>query len=269
MQSVVAFDLRHIKAARQRSATLWQLVLAYDTNRWGPVMQVSDIMSTPAITVCASAPLSEALPLMLQHRVSGLLVTDSIGQLVGVLSEGDLLRRIELGTEFGKEPWWTRLFTAQSPAEVYRRAYGRKVSDLMTRHIVSVETTDTLADAARMMQNFKVKRLPVLQDGRLAGVLCRSDFVKALNEYLTRTPGDGSVSDDDVAERIRTEIARQKWSTNCGVRVAAISGRVKLTGVVATEDQREAAVVAAENVIGVLAVEDEIEVMSCVPVYGM
>lgn len=232
-------------------------------------MLVRDAMSKPAITVQSSAPLSDVISLMVSNKLSGVPVTEASGRLSGVLSEGDLLRRSELGTGTENGNWWTQLFTSHSSAEIYRRANGRKVSDVMTANAVTIESTDTLADATRLMAKFKVKRLPVMEDRVLVGMLSRADFVKALRPYLALPYEESAISDGEIKKRILAEIRHQKWSMNCGFTVAADAGKITLTGMVPSDDQREAIRVAAENVNGVMSVDDQIEVIQPVPIHGI
>jgi CBS domain-containing protein len=232
-------------------------------------MRVADVMSKPAISVAKDDLLSDVIPNMVRNHISGLPVVDGNGALVGILSEGDLLRRIELGTSQSNEGFWTRLFTAPSDAVRYRRVNGHRVRDVMTDNVVTVEATDTLADAARLMQQFKVKRLPVMSEGALVGMLSRADFVKALGRFLAPTYDDTTVSDDEIISKIRQEIDNQQWSGNCTVRLSCRNGEVTVSGCAPTENQRKAIVVAAEATDGVRSVINEIAVYEPLPVVGM
>lgn len=232
-------------------------------------MRVADIMSKPAISVAKDDLLSDVIPTMVNRHISGLPVVDGDGAVVGVLSEGDLLRRIELGSSQSGEGFWTRLFTAAPDAVRYRRVNGRRVRDVMTEKVVTIEASDTLADAARLMQQLKVKRLPVMSDGVLVGMLSRADFVKALGRFLAPTYDDTIVSDDEIICKIRQEIDHQQWSGNCAVRLSCRNGEVTVSGYAPTENQRKAIVVAAEASDGVRAVIDEITVYEPLPIVGM
>lgn len=224
-------------------------------------MLVKDVMTSPAITVDATAELSDVVPFMLEKRLSGVPVIDDVGRLVGVLSEGDLLRRIEIGTHSVKDRWWLRLFATHTPAEIYRRTHGRKVSDVMTHTPITIEAHDTLADAARLMQNMKIKRLPVLQDNALVGILSRADFMKALSRCLAPAHKKPDMLDAEIRDTIISEINQQPWAADCAISVDSHGGQVTITGVTPTDDQRLAILVAAEGIVGVRQVSDRIGVM--------
>lgn len=231
-------------------------------------MLVKDLMSSPAITVESTDLLSDVIPMLVRTKMSGVPVLDASGALIGILSEGDLLRRVELGTGIVKDHWWTRLFTSDSPAEHYRRAHGRKVSDVMSTDVVTIDAGETLAEAARLMKRFGVKRLPVVSEGRVVGMLTRADFLKALAQYMAPAYEEQAVSDDELRERIEAEIAHQKWAVDCTIHVAIDNGNAVLTGSVDSDEKRKAIVVAAENVYGVRSVEDKIEVVQPAVIYG-
>lgn len=222
-------------------------------------MRVKDVMTTPAIVVPQGAPLAQALDLMIDHKLSGLAVVDEAGQLCGVLSESDMLRRVELGTT-RKSRWWSRLFSDPAGAEAYRLAAGRKVCDLMTMSPITVDDTATLDEAAAQMEEYRVKRLPVLHDGDLVGMISRADFVKALRSYVRPAYEEQATSDEEIKTRILNEFRTQPWAADCFLDVSVSNGRVTLEGACARDGQRRAARVLAENVVGVQSVEGEIEV---------
>lgn len=227
-------------------------------------MRVKDVMTTPAVVVSRGAPLAQALDLMIDHKLSGLAVVDEAGQLCGVLSESDMLRRIELGTT-RKSRWWSRLFSSPDGADAYRVAAGRKVLDLMSPSPITVEDSALLNEAAALMEEYRVKRLPVLHDGDLVGMISRADFVKALRTYVRPAYEEPATSDDEIRTRILSELRAQSWTADSSFDVSVSNGHVTLGGRCASDSQRRAARVVAENVIGVQSVEGEIEVLDPVP----
>jgi CBS domain-containing protein len=204
---------------------------------------------------------------MVREKLSGIAVLDAAGALVGVLSEGDLLRRSELGTT-GTRAFWTRLFSGKSEAIAYRHDHGRRVRDVMSEGAVTIEATDTLADAARLMETHSIKRLPVLSGNQLVGMLTRSDFVKALGRFLTPAYEEPPVSDDEINAKIRGELDRHVWSAGAEIDITSENGVVTLRGFCVSEQQRRAILVAAEIVEGVSRVEDQLEVRDSVPLLG-
>ena len=226
-------------------------------------------MTSPVISVSSQASLFEAVNLLVVHRLSGLPVLDETGQLCGVISEGDLLRRIELGTVHRPDHWWSKLFSSYSTVEAYRMANGRKVSDVMSHSPITIGDDATLADAARVMEKHGIKRTPVVRDGKLVGMLTRADFVKVLYQFFASAHEGGAVSDSEIEKKIRAEIDAQPWSVTCALTLTVENGRVTLTGMVPSGGHGEAIRVAAENVPGVQAVEQKLEVVPPVVLSGL
>ena len=232
-------------------------------------MLVKDAMTSPVISVSSHAALSEAVNLLVTHRLSGLPVLDESGKLCGLISEGDLLRRIELGTAHRADNWWSKLFSSYSTVEAYRMTNGRKVSDVMSNLPITIDENATLADAARVMEKHGIKRTPVVRDGKLVGMLTRADFVKVLHRLAASAQQGSAVSDRDIEDKIRAEIDAQPWSANCALTIAAENGHVTLTGMVPSGGHGEAIRIAAENVPGVLAVEQELEIVPPIVLSGL
>lgn len=232
-------------------------------------MFVKDAMSKPAITVAAEAPLSDAIALLVGYKMSGLPVVDASGELCGVLSEGDLLRRIEMGTASRPKHWWSSVFSRHSAVDAYRMTEGRRVSDVMSGPAITVGDDDSLSTAAALMEKFGIKRMPVVHDGRIVGMLTRGDFVKVLRTFLAPAYEEPAVSDAEIEDRFRAEVGRQKWATDCSVHIGVANGHATLTGTVHSDEQREALRVAAENVVGVQAVINDLEVVYAAVVPGL
>lgn len=220
-------------------------------------MLVENVMTSPVISISPSTTIAEAARLMLSHRISGLPVVSEDGALIGMVSEGDFLRRGELGTE-QKRSWWLELFSSQGQAaEDYVRAHGRKVGEVMTKGVFTTNREASLEEVVELMSRHGIKRLPVVENGKLLGIVSRSDLLRALARAL---PGDDSVVSDDerIREAVTAEITRQSWGSGGLVRVSVRDGVVELTGTIFDESTRAAARVAAENVPGVKAVNDQI-----------
>ncbi|WP_029075281.1 CBS domain-containing protein [Kaistia adipata] len=219
-------------------------------------MQVNAIMTAPVISVDPSMPIRDAARLMLAHGISGLpVVSKQGGGLVGMVSEGDFLRRPELGTEPTRSWWLEWLSTEGSAADDYVHVHGRTVDDVMTRDVVTVRADATLDDVVGLMIKHRVKRLPVVEDGRLVGIIARSDLLRALLSSLSSEPGE--VSDDDrIRADLEAELAKQTWGGL--VRVSVSGGVVELRGAIFDDRVRAATRVAAENIAGVKSVKDEL-----------
>ncbi len=222
-------------------------------------MNAADIMAQPVISVTPETAVAEAARLMLDHRISGLPVLDRSGTLVGIISEGDLLRRAETGTTRHR-PRWLEFFSVPGRlAQDYARAHARKVADLMTRSVVSIGPDAPLQEIVRVMERRRVKRLPVIEPGidpginagRLVGIVTRADLMRAFVESLPPPTRAVLVPDAEIRERIKDEIAKQPWARRASIEVHVMRGDVELRGTVTEERARAALQIIAENVAGV------------------
>jgi CBS domain-containing protein len=226
-------------------------------------MLVNNVMTTPVIGVDPTASIADAARLMLGHKISGLPVMTATGELVGMVSEGDFLRRAELGTESHLSGLRRFLESSGRQADNYVHTHGRKVREVMTTQVHTVSPDAALEDAVeRMLQNH-VKRLPVVQGGKIVGIVSRSDVMRALLDALPSAKA--SEADNRICEAIERELAAQTWGGS--IRVAVRGGVATLSGAIFEERARAAALVAAENVEGVKSVIDE--VMWIEPMSGM
>lgn len=233
-------------------------------------MKAADLMTREIVTVGPETPLADAIRLMLEHRVSGLPVVDGAGQLVGLLTEGDLLHRAETGTDAVRLGWLQALLARGRMAERYVHTHGRRVRDAMTRDVLTVGEASPLDDVIRVMESRRVRRVPVVEGGRLVGIVSRSDLVRALGALLERPAGPDK-DDDAIRDSILAEMARHCWAPGQNVEVAVKGGVVELTGMIFDERMRGAMRVIAEAVPGVKAVRDELELVdpNLTGVYGV
>lgn len=218
-------------------------------------MLAREVMTPKVISVEADAPIMQAVHLMLQNRISGLPVVGPKGELVGMVTEGDFLRRGEIGTRRRRSRWLEFMIGPGRLAEEYVRASGRKVDDVMTRNPVTITEDTPLDQAVDLMERHRIKRLPVMRDGRLVGMVTRANLMHALVSLATQPkapPGD----DAAIREQILAECERQSWTPMSNVVVR--NGVVELWGVITDERERQARIVAAENVPGVKAVHDHL-----------
>jgi CBS domain-containing protein len=220
-------------------------------------MLVANIMTTPVISVEPSASIREAAALMLAHRISGLPVVKRDGTLIGMVTEGDFLRRGELGTE-RKRSWWLEIFVSPGKiADEYVHTHGRKVEEVMSDDVVTTYLNAPLEEVVETMNRHRVKRLPVVENGKVVGIVARSDLLRALAR--TQPSNDPvAVSDERIRTDIEAELAKQSWSGHGSIHVNVKNGAIELSGVIFDERERRAAYVAAENVAGVKSVSDEI-----------
>jgi CBS domain-containing protein len=220
-------------------------------------MQVSDIMTQPVISVTPQTAIAEAARLMLQHRISGLPVVDPKDAVVGIVTESDLLRRVETGTQRRRSHWLEFLISPGRLARDYADANARGVGEVMSPNVVSVAPQDSPADVVQLMERHHVKRLPVIEAGRLVGIVSRANLVRALLHNLPQ-PAARPIGDAEIRERILAEIARQPWGPRASVDVSVEAGVVELHGSITDERLRTALKVLAENTPGVTAVRDRL-----------
>lgn len=219
-------------------------------------MQVSSIMTKQVVGVPPTATIAEAANLMIAHRISGLPVIDADNRLVGIVSEGDFVRRSELGTE-RKRAWWLEfLLSPGKAADEYTRANGRRVSEIMATDIASVSPDDPVDKAVRVMTSRHVKRLPVVTGDTLVGILTRSDLLRATLGVLSKESAATPEGDAAIRSAILAEIARQPWGGGKTIDVTVKDGVVEMSGSIFDERERSAARVAAENVPGVKEVKE-------------
>ena len=228
-------------------------------------MIAADLMSRSVVSVGPDAPLVQAVRAMTERRISGLPVVDAKGRLVGMLTEGDLLRRVETATDDAAPGWFERFVAAGRLAEDYVRSHGRRVAEVMTPEVVSVEETTALAEVVRLMRQHRVRRLPVLRDGALVGIISRAGLVRRIDAAL----GGPAVTADDASIRgaILDGLARAPWSSRNPITVTVEHGTVRLDGCLFDLRERDAIGVLAENVPGVTRVENR---LACVePISGV
>jgi len=220
-------------------------------------MNAADVMTLNILSVMPDATIAEAIRLMLDNRISGLPVIDEAGRLVGILTEGDLLRRGETGTERHRPRWLEILMGPGRLAEEYVRTHGRKIGEVMTRDPVSVTPDTPLKEIVELMERRRIKRVPVLDGDVPVGILSRADLIRGLAGALEEKPVSAA-SDEEIRERILAELARAAWVPRDGIAITVENGVVDFNGVILDEKERDALRVAAENVPGVRAVEDHL-----------
>jgi len=217
-------------------------------------------MTHEPITVTPDTTIAEAARLMLEHRVSGLPVTDGKGTLLGMITEGDLLRRAETGTERHRPRWLELLLGPGRLAHEYVDAHARKIADVMTVEVVTVSPREPLKGVVELMEKHQVKRLPVIARGHLVGIVSRADLVRALVRGFAQEAlsAEGRQSDEKIRDAILATFNKEPWASRVSVDVTVENGSVHLHGTVTEDRERTAVSVAAENVPGVKAVHNHV-----------
>jgi CBS domain-containing protein len=222
-----------------------------------PAMQVKDVMTSPVISVEPDASIWQAVRIMLQRRISGLPVIDKHGRLVGMVSEGDFLRRAETGTQRRRPNWLEFLMGPGRLADEYTRSHGRKIQDIMTPDPVTVTEKTLLDEVVRTMEQRRIKRLPVVRGNEVVGIVSRANLMHAL-AGIARELVPSTATDEAIRAQLLTELAKEPWAPVALIDVVVRNGVVELWGTITEERQRQALIAAAENVPGVKAVHDRL-----------
>jgi CBS domain-containing protein len=218
-------------------------------------MQVKDVMTRNVISVQNDDQVVKAARLMLQNRISGLPVLDKNGELVGIVTEGDFLRRSEIGTQRRRPKWLEFIVGPGKLAQDYVHASGRKVEEIMTPDPCVVGEDVALEHVVELMERRRIKRLPVVRDGRLAGIVSRANLMHALASLASEAqPPAGP--DWAIRNQILTALANQRWAPN--VNVVVKNGVAEVWGCITDDRERQGIIVAIENVPGVKQVHDHL-----------
>lgn len=220
-------------------------------------MSAKDIMTTPVISVGPEAPVSEVAALLAEHRISGVPVLER-GRIVGVVNEMDLVHRQEIGTEEAPVPGplWLRLFRADKAPSCYVKSHAIRAKDVMTREAVSVAEGTTLSQVAALFDSLRIRRVVVVRDRKVIGIITRANLVQALAASTCGPRREHEKSDDAIRSELLAELSRQSWWHPEWSGVTVIDGVVQFRGVIDHQEEKRAARVAAENVPGVRGVED-------------
>src|ERR1700738_948750 len=226
------------------------------SNPWRPLMRAHQIMTRPVITVTPETPIVEAANTMLRRHVSGLPVVDATGKLVGIISEGDFIRRSEIGTQRKRGRFLKFILGPGGQATDFVHEHGGKVGEIMTPEPLTITEDGDLEEIVELMEKNNVKRLPVTRGDRIVGIVSRANLLQAVAS-LARPIPDPHAADHHIRTRIINALEKKDWCP-FGLSVIVRDGIVHLSGVITEERSRQAAVVAAENVTGVKKVHDHL-----------
>ncbi|WP_339635934.1 CBS domain-containing protein [uncultured Sneathiella sp.] len=221
-------------------------------------MQVKDIMTTTVATVQPDTGIQEIAKLLLERRISAAPVVDANGQILGIVSEGDLMRRSETGTD--RHPsWWLSLVASPEERAInYIKSHGGHARDIMTSDLISVNEDASLEEVAKTLEKHRIKRLPVLRNGKLIGIVSRADLLRGLIAF--RAGRSSSTDDEAIRAAVEAELSEADIRREF-VSVVVSGGIVHLWGAVESDAEKRAASIAAERVSGVTDVQDEIGIL--------
>jgi CBS domain-containing protein len=229
-------------------------------------MRAMDVMTTNVLTATPDTQVGKLAALMVDRHVSAVPIVEGDMRLVGIVSEGDLMRRPELGTE-RRSSWWLKLFAdSERLAQDFVKAHGATAADLMTRKVVSVADDVPLDRIASLLEEHHIKRVPVLREGRLVGIVSRADLIRCLASHgEAALPPPPSLDDATLKSGIERAIAGQPWGQGHVISVIVTGGVAHLWGLVPSDAERRAARIAAEEVAGAGKVENHIGLMPMLP----
>jgi CBS domain-containing protein len=213
-------------------------------------------MTRSVTTVTPDTTILEAANIMLQRHISGLPVVDSAGALVGIISEGDFIRRSEINTGRKRSGFMKFILGAGREAADFVHEHAKKVSEIMTPEPLTISEDDDLEQIVELMEKNNIKRLPVTRGNKLVGIVTRSNLLQAVAS-LARDIPDPTADDDHIRNRIINTLEKNDWCP-WGLNVVVRDGIVHLSGVITEERSRQAAIVAAENIAGVKKVHDHL-----------
>jgi CBS domain-containing protein len=219
-------------------------------------MKARDVMVSPVITVKLSASVREVAETLLKHRISAVPVVDDQGKLVGIVSEGDLMHRSESDTERRRSWWLLGLTRDEVLANEYVKSRGRRVADVMTRDVITTEPGTPLHAVAALLEKNAVKRVPVVENGALVGIVSRANLVQAVAS--ARKALDIPLSDNAIRDRLLAHLNQQAWVHTSMLNVTVTDGVVDIWGCTDSDAERKATRVAAETAQGVNGVNDNL-----------
>ena len=220
-------------------------------------MNAADVMVTKVITVGPDARVQDVAHIFLTNRISAVPVVGSDGKILGIVSEGDLMRRAEAGTG-RRRSWWLALLTGTDAlAAEYVKEHSRMVADVMTRDVITAAPETPLRDIADILEKKGIKRVPIVKDGRIVGIVSRANLLQALASLRKQIEG-GAPNDAKVREAVLERLKAAPWSRPSLINVIVQDGTVELWGIVETPTQKKAVRVAAEDTPGVRAVNDNL-----------
>lgn len=219
-------------------------------------MKAKHVMVSPVKTGTANMTVREVATVLTDNHFSALPIVDAEGKLIGIVSEGDLIRRAEIGTQKRRSWWLSLLVSNVQLAEEYAQAHAKTVKDMMTREVVCVEPETDLSDIAHLFERYRIKRVPVMENGKLVGIVTRGNLVQAIATAPIKE--HKPLGDEEIRDKVQKRLEAQPWANALMVNVTVSDGVVNLWGIVRTEAERNAVRVAVEGISGVKGVKDNV-----------
>ncbi len=222
------------------------------------MMHAKDVMTTKLVTVGLDAAVEDIAKLFVERKISGVPVVDGQGRVLGIVSEGDLLRRPENETE-RRHSWWLDLISgSQENAAEYVKVHGSTAADVMSRDVVTVTEDSSMGDVAQILERRRIKRVPVVRDGKIVGIVSRANLLHGLVARKHHTAAPAPPDDHTLRQGVMKVLNAQNWATHGCLNAVVTNAKVELWGWVESNEERHALLVAAESVPGVRGVEDHL-----------
>jgi CBS-domain-containing membrane protein len=219
-------------------------------------MKASDIMVTNVVTVTPDRSVQEVAEILLANRISGVPVVDAAGRLVGIVSEGDLMRHADAGTAHHRSWWLRMLMGREGLAAEYVKEHARKVADVMTRDVITATPDTPVGDIADLLERNGIKRVPIVRDGKVVGIISRANLLQALASMRKRMAAEVPTDDAALRESVLNQLKSEPWMRTSLINVTAHDGKVDLWGIVDSATEKKAIRVAVEATPGVREVND-------------
>jgi CBS domain-containing protein len=224
-------------------------------------MRVNEVMTKVVVSTSTQSTVADALDLMARSHVSGLPVVDKSHMLVGIVSDADFLRRPEIMTLGRENRWYENFFLPARSAEIYAHTHGRRVEEVMSSEVATIEESANLNAAIALMEKRHVRRLPVVQGGKMVGIVARGDIVRALANCIREISQERPTTDAAIKHDIEAELQAHSWAPIATLEVLVKDGKVVIRGALSDERIRKAVLAVAENANGVIAVEDSMSLI--------
>jgi CBS domain-containing protein len=223
-------------------------------------MKAADVMVSSVISVRSDATVQEVADVLLKNRISGVPVIGPEGELVGIVSEGDLIRRPEAGT-LRRPSWWLALIGSKEElASEYIKSHSHRVADVMTQRVVTASPDTPVADIATLLEKHGIKRVPIVEDGKVVGIVSRANLLQAL-ACLKSVP-TATTDDATIRAKLNSKLEREEWTKPGLINLIVHDGTVDLWGIVDSQTEKKAVRVLVESTPGVRAVNDNLIIPS-------
>ena len=220
-------------------------------------MKASDVMVSNVITVSPDATVQEVADLLLQNRISAVPVVSAGGEILGIVSEGDLINRPETETSHRKSWWLDALASNETLASEYVRSHSRKVADVMTTDVISAAPDTSVSEVAALLEKNRIKRVPIIDNGRLVGIVSRANLLQGLASLGRKAP-QARPDDAAIRDKVMAKLNHERWAKPALISVTVLDGTVDLWGIVESPAEKKAVHVLAEVTPGVRAVNDNL-----------